>query len=206
MSRIKFTLVADGSSDRVLLRVIEWLVQQHTDIPVRGELATALPPIADGLRNRVARALELFPCDILFVHRDAEGQPLNTRVNEIHDACDGVFASHIPVVPVRMTESWLLGDISAIRRAAGNPYGAAHVNIPVKHRWEETSDPKRLLRDVLKAASNLSARRLDKVSIGSWVARVGDLTEDWSHLRGLSSFDCLEAKTIACLRPLEPAI
>jgi hypothetical protein len=37
---------------------------------------------------------------------------------------------HIPVVPVRMTEAWLLADEFAIRSAPGNPNGTQSLDLP----------------------------------------------------------------------------
>jgi hypothetical protein len=84
-----------------------------------------LPPARLGLAERISRALALFPADLLFVHRDADRGPTATRREEIRRAVAATMANQmtVPVVPVRMTEAWLLIDEAAIRSAAGNPRG-----------------------------------------------------------------------------------
>ena len=80
MIGLQFTLVTDGPSDQVLLRHLAWLVRQHLppEVPVQPQWAD-LRPLRErprGLREKIAAALDLFPCDLLFVHRDAEREDL----------------------------------------------------------------------------------------------------------------------------------
>ena len=69
---------------------------------------------------------------------------------------------HVPVVPVRMTEAWLLVDEPAIRRVAGNPNGRCALDLPQVSKVETIADPKKLLKQVLATASELSGRRLKR--------------------------------------------
>src|SRR5690606_18674132 len=80
---------------------------------------------ATPLVERLTSSVRLYPCDVLVVHRDAERDPVDLRLAEIERARSSarIEGSLVPVVPVRMTEAWLLFDESAIRRAADNPNG-----------------------------------------------------------------------------------
>src|SRR5689334_24045405 len=66
-----------------------------------------------GLTARIGKAVELYPCELLFVHRDAEGVPYDSRRNEVREAVTtAVFEGIQPpasvcVIPVRMQEAWL---------------------------------------------------------------------------------------------------
>ena len=124
MSELRLTLVSDGSSDRALLPILRWLlINGGVNLGIRETWADfrslRYPP--RGLSRRIIRGVELFPCDVLFVHRDAETESPKSRRKEIEDALDAAFrdsCSALPavcVVPVRMTEAWLLSDGSAIR-------------------------------------------------------------------------------------------
>jgi len=175
-------------------------VGQYTNLPTNARVAEGLPRISAGLHARVVKALELFPCDILFVHRDAEGHTLDARTREVDEACRAFSNRTVPVVPVRMTEAWLLGSQGALRRAAENPNGRVALRLPVKDQWENIPDAKACLHGVLRVASELSARRLVNKKVGKWTSRVEDLTDDWSHLRGLVAFDSLEKRVRECLR------
>jgi hypothetical protein len=178
MTQLDITLVADGPSDRALIRVIAWVVHQHANVDLNAQFAENLPPASGGLDRRVVRALELYPCDILVVHRDAENSDSVVRENEISLACRNVFNRFVPIIPIRMTEAWLLGDELAIRRAAENAGGTPRLDMPTRKQWETMADPKQRLHQLLQTASSLSKRRLKGKHIGRWVARTADLVDE----------------------------
>jgi len=161
------------------------------------------PP--SGLSERIKRAIEQYPCDVLFVHRDAEKAARENRVDEISRAIKGTAVDfHVAVVPVRMTDAWLLIDEGAIRRAADNPNGKVMLTLPALNRIEGLSNPKNALRDLLVAASEKTGRRLKqfKRDLGQRVHRVADLINDFSALRQLAAFRALEKDTRETLATL----
>jgi hypothetical protein len=91
-----------------------------------------------------------------------------------------------------MTEAWLLFDIGAIRFAAGNPSGVVELNLPSLSNIEALPDPKRILHDILREATELSSRRKKRFEANSAVLRIPDFIEDFSPLRRLSAFIALE--------------
>jgi hypothetical protein len=198
---LRFTLLTDGSSDRTLLPVLTWLLQQNgvTD-DVRGQWAELrfLRPRSTVLHQRVCHALDLYPCDLLFIHRDAEGQGREARVREITEALATISRERqldVPavfVIPVRMQEAWLLIDAHAIRRAAGNPAGDAPLDVPGVNRIEALPDPKATLLGLLRTASGLTGRRLRRLSLPALRYRVAELIVDFGPLRGLAAFAALE--------------
>ena len=129
MIELRYTLLSDGSSDRALIPILNWLLQSNlNDCATQPQWADLRPfnkSLKDTFEKRIKLSLELYPCDLLFIHRDAERDRHEIRVNEIRTAITQVSSSiSIPtvcVVPVRMTEAWLLFDISALRKAASNP-------------------------------------------------------------------------------------
>ena len=75
------------------------------------------------LSERISLSLDLYPCDLLFVHRDAEGDLQHVRTEEIHQALAAAAQRvQIPptvcVVPVRMQKP---GCYSMSKRSAGQP-------------------------------------------------------------------------------------
>jgi hypothetical protein len=100
---IDFTLLTDGSSDAVLMEPLTWLLRELGRGAVNGtwaDLRRLRQPPKD-LRTRIHTALDLYPCDLLFVHRDAESEPGETRIGEIDVACDAFSTATVPVVPAR---------------------------------------------------------------------------------------------------------
>jgi hypothetical protein len=75
-------------------------------------LVLPCPPRA--LRERIKSALEPYPSDLLFIHRDAEGESEDKRLGEIENAVSGILGRMVPVIPVCMQEAWLLIDEALI--------------------------------------------------------------------------------------------
>jgi hypothetical protein len=188
-----YTLVADGTSDRVLLPILTWSLRQHQVTTVEPQLAdSSRIPRLETAAERYKAALDLYPCDVLFVHRDAEKQPATSRREEIANALHGILVRHIPVVPVRMMEAWLLADESAIRSAAGNPNGTENLNLPDVPRLEDLPDPKRVLHHALTAASGLNARRRSRFPAYKRVQLIPNYIDDYSRLNALPAFQALQ--------------
>ena len=149
-------------------------------------------------------ALDAYPCDLLFVHRDAEKEGLLARVQQVEAAAvsAGVEQQLIPVVPVRMTEAWLLVDEAAIRAAARKPHGIAALGLPHSARIESLPDPKEVLFTALRAASELTGRRLSKFQPEAQRHRIADHMGSASaeRLRKLPSFAELEARLQAVFK------
>ena len=193
--RLRFTLLADGTSDRLLLFPIRWALRRM-NVAIEQEHWADLSlahPKPRTLAERAIQAVDLYPAQLLFVHRDAEGLGRDERIREVSGA---VASPHVPVVPVRMTEAWLLHDEPAIRRASGNPSGKIVLDLPAPSCVEALPDPKTVLRDALVAASELSGRRrASKVrEFAVMRARVAELIDDFEPLRVAPAFACfLEA-------------
>lgn len=206
MERKKYALIADGSSDKCLIPVIDFLLQKYfPNLIFEGEWAdlTFLPKPPSTLPQKIERTIEYYEPDWIFIHRDAEREdnPLQKRSDEIERAVGAVtsFGSKpcIKIIPIRMTEAWLLIDESAIRKAANNPNGTAEIALPSIRKLEELSDPKTLLFDLLKKASGLSGRKLDKLNLFKARYLVAEHIRDYGRLGTLSSFQYVENQFIA---------
>jgi hypothetical protein len=193
MQRFTSTLIAEGSSDQALVPLIEFVLDVHCSIP---HITTFAHDVLVGpLRDRVARAMALHPCDMLFVHRDADRAAVSEREEEIHAAvADSGVPAHVCVVPVRMTEAWLLADEVAIRRAAGNVSGRASLGIPPIAKLEAQADPKGLLFAALEKATELGSQRIRRFDRNQARRQVSGFMADPSVLRGLASFAHFESQ------------
>lgn len=196
MDRIRYTLLTDGSSDKMLLPVLDWLLERYLpSTAIEGQWADLdrVPAAPQKLADRVRLALELYNGDLIFIHRDAETHPPSKRRIEIQKAVVGIV--HHPavcVIPVRMQEAWFLFDEDAIRKAAGNPNGQQPLNLPSLSVVEAQPDPKRILYEVLKKASGLKGARLKKMRPQRNAHRVLQFIEDFSPLFALSAFQRLD--------------
>jgi hypothetical protein len=196
LNPLTFTLLSDGSSDRALIPVLRWLLLQGSsrDFSIQWADLRSLRPAPKLLSERIARTLTLYPCDLLFIHRDAEGESRAARVAEIHEhlAAVNLQQTALCVIPVRMQEAWLLIDEAALRSAADNPRGHMPLAIPPLKKLEDVPDPKQLLWSLLATASGLRPGRLRRFDPAPRTHRLADLIEDFSSLRRLSAFQALE--------------
>jgi hypothetical protein len=200
---LQATLVTDGTSDVVLVRVLEWLVAQltTTEIEIRWADLSGLRKRPQGRSERLVLATRLYPCRILFVHRDAENQDPELRHDEVRTA-NTSGCSHVCIVPVRMQEAWLLHNEAALREAADRPSGTDPLDLPLASRWERLPDPKATLHNALRTASGATGRRSKRFKPSRAAHRLAELITDWSPLRPLPAFARLETDLRTALRNL----
>ncbi len=147
--------------------------------------------------DRITMSVDLYPCELLFVHRDAELMSIDSREKEIREALNQCRKETPPVVcviPVRMQEARLLLDEAALRKGAGNPNGRQLLDMTDLNRLEGVPDPKQVLHELLAQASGHNGRRLKRFrrDMGLHVHRVAQEIEDFSPLRRLGAFRYVE--------------
>lgn len=166
---LRFLLVCEGSSDAALIAHIGKLLLQNGQPDPQGMAWTR----SGGLPEKIRVGLEYSgACDLLLVHRDADSQEdtrsagPQKRMEEIQFAVrqSAIDIPWVGIIPVQTTESWLLLDESAIRRAAGKPGGSVPLDLPTESQVEGESDPKGCLERALLTASATSGRRREKFS------------------------------------------
>lgn len=203
MRELRYTLLPEGSSDRALIPLLTWLLR---DIGIRCAIQSNLADVwrlrekPRDLKEKIIRSIDLYPCDLLFIHRDADRELLSKRVAEIQDAVEEArqevnVSPAVCVVPVRMQEAWLLFNAAAIRRAAGNPSGREALSLPVLRRVENLPDPKTDLYNLIRTASGLTGHRLKRLKVGTLSLRASQVSsyiEDFAPLRDLPAFRHLE--------------
>jgi hypothetical protein len=204
MPELRFALLGEGNSDDALLPLIQWTLEQ----PPMGLLPSVdIVPIwidrhllsdADSEAETIAEGLDLFPCNLLFIHRDADDSDRTGRAREIESVISTArlhgtdFPPSVPVVPVRALEAWFLIDESAIRRAANRPRGRIPLRLPRGRQIEAILDPKDALRQALRSASEKPRRRWPEVDRIRPRA-VADQIRDFAPLRQLPAFQAFEA-------------
>ena len=160
---MRFLLVCDGKADTSLTNHIQRLLVESGATEVNGDAWHHGGKLAE----KVSLALESSSAvDLLFIHRDAEN-PRNTedRYQEIESAIRevGYGGLWVPIVPVRMTEAWLLLDQALIRKIAGRPRDTSNLVLPRPRDVEGIQDPKDRLDNILRQASGASGRRLRRI-------------------------------------------
>ncbi|MDZ5446447.1 DUF4276 family protein [Micromonospora sp. 4G57] len=161
--------ISEGTSDEPLAERIEWLfLCQGVSVSLSRPDFSRLPKVAKDVGSRVGAGLALAggPVDLIVVHRDADNAGRHARQQEIEAAVrsSGGTAELVPVIPVRMTEAWLLLDEAAIRQVAGNPRGRMGLGLPKPHEVESIANPKEVLRVCLLTAAEVTGRRREGVA------------------------------------------
>lgn len=162
---VRVLFLSEGTSDQGLVGHVEGIA---ADLEVA---VTVSAPDLRWLRSRVGQSVtdklrtarELGGTyDLAVVQRDADRGSPDVRKTEIAEAVEAVWPelAHVPVVPVRMLEAWLLLDEQAIREVAGNPRGRVPLDLPKAAAVERVADPKQRLKDTLAKASDCKGRRL----------------------------------------------
>jgi hypothetical protein len=201
MAPISSTLLADGSSDRMLIPLIQNAMRElYPDLKFSDVAFSSTK--GSSLAERVVKTIEYYSCDLLFVHRDAEKQPPDNRFEEIQNAVGVKFRNKaIAVVPVRMTESWLLSNEGAIRSAVGNAKGISNLGIPLAHKIE-SCDAKIVLDTALINAVDHNARRRRKFYPQDYRHRVAELCTSRQTLLLIPSYKNFEMNLKATLDPI----
>jgi len=216
MSPLRVTIRGDGSSDDALKPLVEWVLREHLPVMVGAavqlvERYDPLPAERKGLTGSIERSLRLAPCELLVAHRDSENDTRGKRVSEIDEAVaelrgeGAAIPPYVCLVPIRMTEAWLLFDEPAIRAASGNPNGKVRLKPPAPRTVEGLADPKSLLRALVKTASELTGRRLKKLETNHIPRTVAAYIDDFAPLRQLSAFRDFEAEVRAFAESWGPA-
>lgn len=160
MRYISFSLLCEGSSDQSLVQHLQTLLVRYGAEEAVGTSDYRQGTISEKLRRCVNDNPNL---DLVFVHRDADGRSADARIAEVRDGAKEVDfpLPCIPVVPICMTEAWLLTDEMAIRKIVGRPQGRANLGLPPLRRIEQTANPKAVLKKALARASEKTGRRLE---------------------------------------------
>ena len=208
MDELHYTLVAEGSSDAALLPILDWLLKQNgVRCPIQSAWADLRAlPLPDSLKfsDKIRISLDYYPCDLLFVHRDADRETREKRVQEIDKTVanlpEGLTPPLVCVIPVRMQEAWLLIDAAAIKSAAGNRRYIGQLELPPVNRLQRISDPKDALHRLLRQASDLNKRRQRSFRVGRRARLVTEFIEDFTPLRQLNAFAALEEEVSSAIQ------
>ena len=205
---LRSTLVAEGNSDAVLCKHLTWLLREQA-LKSRVEPTTfpdsrTYSTVSKGdLANRMLLAYQAYPCEILFVHRDADSVDSQPRHHEIRQAYISVqdrLPATVAVVPVQETEAWLLFDEAAIRYVADNPTGKEPLNLPANKTIEKLKHPKEKLYEILRTANRRSGMEQRHFRPEDAVRRIPDRITTYQPLRSLKAFRALEAEIRALVQ------
>lgn len=160
---MRFLLVCDGSADQYLVQHIRRLLIELGDGSPDGDAWYHGRRLSDRIRSGLEYSSSV---DCLFIHRDAEhpSQVSNRRDEMVNALREAEYADlWVGIIPIRMTEAWLLLDESSIRRVSGSPNGTNELRVPRPRDVEGIVDPKSELNRMLTEASGARGRRRRRI-------------------------------------------
>ena len=165
---LRFLLVCEGSSDGALVHHIQRLLIQHGATEADGSSSH----FGTSLTEKVKQGLDLSAApDLLFVHRDADhhrdtpAAGAKKRYEEITTSVQSASygGPYLGIVPIRMTEAWLLVNEWSIRQVSGKPDSRHDLGLPTVQTVESIANPKNVLKEVLLRAGSPRGSRREKI-------------------------------------------
>lgn len=187
MTALVLALYAEGHADEGFLPVV---IQRTAEriLAQRGRtVVDVLEPISLNhtidrqYPTRVERILEAARrasgYHALIVHADADYptrqralleryMPGEMRVRQARAAHEAVYEYLVPIIPVQMTEAWMLADPEALCDVIGASRGAEMFRLPGHpHQVESDPDPKQTLHTVIQQAFVQRPRRRQHITL-----------------------------------------
>lgn len=180
-------LATEGETDirfmnDVVLRSIEHLVytecSQDVDIfvnPIRAEKGESFE---DYVRNSIRRGVEECGMMALAMHSDSDKDSYEERfLHKFTPVLESLKANPegcdllIPIIPVRMTEAWMLADKELFKDEIGSDDTDAELGLD--KRPESIADPKMLIENDLRMLARKRSRKYDAVAISELYDMLG---------------------------------
>jgi hypothetical protein len=143
---------------------------------------------------------------VLFIHADADSRDARTaRSDRVAPAIErlvgflGQMRQAVPVVPVRMTDAWVLADVDAFRSGVGTTLDDRALGLAdvAARGADQVNDPKALLL----AAFDAARPRIRPAQRAAFVGRIGAMSS-FECLQRFQAFRQLESDLDAALRTL----
>jgi Domain of unknown function (DUF4276) len=171
MSQVTLALYAEGSSDgnflpHIIKRTTETILAQHG----RPDIAVPLPDYQWQKPANIAKRVECIlhiarqttGYHILIIHSDGDDRGYGQTVAELFQPgknrvlsvslYENVCKHLVPLIPIRMTEAWMLADPDTLCRVLGKKAEARTLGIPIKAKLvEKELNPKTSLDHVIKS-------------------------------------------------------
>ncbi len=217
MKNVAVALYAEGPTDQLFLpEVIRRTAKQNLN--QSGQQYIDVKPVdlisfsKIGMKQDeciLQAALRAASYNILIVHADADHRTADRALKErfypgyllVQQAKEDVCRCVLPVVPIQMTEAWMLADPEALRAALGTSRKAQVLGLPFKAKLVEAdSDPKQTLKMIVSKA-NTHRSRQRQVEIDSLYTLLGRKV-DLSRLRDVPAYQRFEHDLVNAFRTI----
>ncbi|MDZ4763639.1 MAG: DUF4276 family protein [Chloroflexota bacterium] len=105
---------------------------------------------------------------LIIFHQDADAsdtqkclsERFQPRYETVKNTDEQINKTFVPIIPVRMTEAWMLVDFEAFKRVTGTDKNADDLEFPNRpHQVEALQEPKFIFEQAVRKSRNSSRRR-----------------------------------------------
>lgn len=179
MTALVTALYAEGNTDErflpiVIQRTAVDLISRygHTVVDVHEPMLVAPPQKSSRAENIAAVARQAAGYHLLFIHADADGptadrahseriQPGIDLIAQADGDGEQICTDVVPVIPVQMTEAWMLVDHDVLLDLIGTTMQPYQVTSPGRVQQIETvANPKAQLMQIMQSALDNRPRRV----------------------------------------------
>ena len=184
MKQLVLALYAEGRTDERFLPVI---IQRAADQILRQhalDLVDILEPLSLKADSAVSSheerilsvAKQAAGFHALIVHADADAPTADNALQDrfepgrrlVQESENDVCRDLLPIIPIRMTEAWMMADVEVFREVVGTDLTADQLGFPARsHQVEAVRDPKHKLAIALNQIF-VRRRRRKKVHLGQY--------------------------------------
>ncbi len=183
MNTLVLAVYAEGRIDERFLPIIIQRTAEQILIERGQSVVDVLDPIVLDFKGRTSSsradrilgaARQAAGYHALVVHADADYPTPDRAMREriqpgfdlAREAGDEVCEQLVGIVPVRMTEAWMLADLEALQSVIGTNLDAGALGIPQRPKQVEAdSDPKQTLRSAIQNALIHRRRRSRRINL-----------------------------------------
>ncbi|HLX40315.1 MAG TPA: DUF4276 family protein [Ktedonobacteraceae bacterium] len=207
MEELRLALYAEGTTDEqflpsILQRTCEQLIAKHNQTAVNvvdPRIIARKKNIANRDESILQAAREAIDFHILVIHADADSYSQEKALKErfqpgyelVKLSNEQVCKYLVPVVPIYMTEAWLLADNDALRKVIGTNMKVHELGLVQKARLiEADSNPKQTLKNIVQKAYANRSRRHQQVDLGILYRSLGRVIrlEQLENLKAYNQF------------------
>ena len=190
MRSLELALYCEGPTDQLFLSIIiqrssRKILEQHKQGSINVPRVETIEINKTGLRRDECvfqAACKAAKYHILVVHADADHPTREKALRErfqpgytLVQRTEGKICKNLlPIIPVRMTEAWMLADHEAMQNVLETSLRIQELGLPSKARQVESDpDPKHTLRQIMQKAAAERSRRRREVDLNSLYAPLG---------------------------------
>jgi len=141
-----------------------------------------------------SKGVNEFGIMILCVHTDADDRTdisvyenkINPALKALENCNDDICKNIVPIVPIQMTESWMLADKNLFKKEIGT--NKNDNDLGIYKRPEEYADPKEIIKSAIRIANQERTRRHRKdLTISELYLKIGQ-TVSINELKTIPSY------------------